>query len=285
MISERVMTTRTGPGGRVAHDASGRALHSVGKRHTRLTSELRGLLGDTQVGEDGQDWHGLVWWYPQVKRWSTVRSVGRGSGGGTALPLNAEAVDFVSGTYWADEQNRVMPQARTERDIADLGDPLNYRPGFEMTALGLECSVRRGLGQAPPPRRTPARDPLCASPAVTAALVYLLEFSPEIAADDMLRDLVRSEAIRLLVRSRGMLHGARWTASRGPCMHCHQPESVVSDGERAVCITPMCRTVDGERHCWRVDDEKQEWVAVLEPDLRGRGQVTDDQLSRYTNTA
>jgi hypothetical protein len=269
---------------------------TVSLEHARKVVHLREVLGDVTTDEQGEERQGLAWWYPQVKLWPTVRSVGGcGCGAGSPSPLNVEAVDFIGGHYWVGERS----QDRCSH--AELLDEDNYRAGFELTVLGLERVVRRKLGQTEPPRREAAQHLLQPTPAVVAALAYLYEFAPEIAADDLLYELVRQEAQRLVVRARGMLHGSRWSAGRGPCLHCHMPESVVSDEDRAVCINPWCRTPQGERYCWRFLGPEDVaaalaagvespgwlepgWLAVPEPDLRGRGQVSDEQLSRWTRT-
>ena len=264
----------------------------------RAVAHLRAVLGDATPNDDGGDDHlGLAWWYPQVKAWPTVRSVGAsGGGGGSApMPLNVEAVDFIGGHYWVGERSQ------DRCSTAELMDEDNYRAGFEPTVLGLERSVRAALGQTPPPARPRTGDPLQPSPAVVAALGYLWEFAPEIAADELLHELVREEAIRLVVRARGMMHGSKWSAGRGPCTFCHLPESVISDEDRAVCINPWCRDAVGGRRCWRflsqadVDQAlvagvdagdwlEVGWLEVPEPDVRGRGQVSDEQLSRWAQT-
>lgn len=240
--------------------------------------ELTALLGDTVVDEHDVEQHGLAWWYPQVKQWPTVRSVGGAGGrGGAALPLNVEALDFIGGHYWIGEKS----QDRCSH--AELQDEDNYRHGFEPTVLELEKSVRRALGQTPPTPLPRTSDPLAPVPAVTAALAHLLEVADAIAMHELLYDLVRAEAVRLIVRARGMMHGSRFTAGRSQCMYCYVPESVISDEDRAVCVTPFCRDAAGGRHCWRVDALTGQWVEVSEPDLRGRGQVTDEQLSRWAD--
>src|SRR5438128_1257726 len=47
----------------------------------RRTNDLCALLGETLVDEHDVEQHGLAWWYPQLKHWPTVRSVGAGRGG------------------------------------------------------------------------------------------------------------------------------------------------------------------------------------------------------------
>jgi hypothetical protein len=255
-------------------------LHAVETQLQHDTGKLLRALGDTDVDDHGNEHHGLAWWYPQVKLWPTVRSVGGGGGGGkpgTALPLNAEALDFIGSTYWVGESSL------DRCSDGELDDPSNYRAGFEPTVLGLERSVRRALGHLDAPRLAPAADVLSPVPAVVAALTYLRTFAPEIAAQPFLLELVLEEALRLAVRARGMMHGSRWSAGRGPCPHCHQVESVISDEDRAVCINTLCRNADdGSRHCWRYDAETG-WVEVPEPDVRGRGQVSDEKLSRWAD--
>lgn len=258
--------------------SDGPDLRAVEDRQQKTLGLLRRVLGTTDVDEHGVEHHGLRWWYPQVKRWPAVRSVGSGGSGGSGAgaPLNVEAVDFIGGHYWVGERS----QERCSH--AELMDEDNYRAGFEVTVLGLERAARRALGQNPPPRLPSTGDPLQPLPAVQAALAYLEEFAPEIAQHEFLLELVREEAIRLVVRARGMMHGSRFSAGRGPCPHCHQVESVISDEDRAFCDNQMCRTRTGERHCWRFLEGQ--WVEVPEPDIRGRGQVTDEQLSRWRET-
>jgi hypothetical protein len=239
---------------------------------------LLGLLADTSVDEHETEQHGLSWWYPQVKQWPAVRSVGGagGSSGGAALPLNVEALDFIGGKYWIGERS----QDRCSH--AELMDEDNYRHGFETTVLELDKSVRRSLGQSAPEPRPRTGDPLQPMPAVTAALEHLVANVDAVALMPFLFELVRSEATRLIVRARGMMHGSRFTAGRSQCMYCFEVESVISDEDRAVCVTPFCRDEAGGRRCWRKDITGS-WVEVIEPDIRGRGQVSDEQLSRWSD--
>lgn len=256
---------------------------------------LRRVLGATVIEHDVEQ-HGLAWWYPQVKAWPAVRSVGGAGGGGrAALPLNAEALDFLGGRYWVGEKS----QDRCSH--GELMDEENYRLGFEPTLLELDRSVCRALGLLPPPLQPRATDPMSPTPAVLAALDHLLELVDAIAAHEFLSDLVYSEATRLIVRARAMMHGSRFTAARSQCMHCHEVDSVISDEDRAVCINPWCRTPDGNRHCWRVASfdaagrllpagqehkaTRRDWVEVTEPDIRGRGQLSDEQLSRWADVS
>lgn len=259
-----------------AQTTSDGALRAILTPEQLRTTDLQRLLGDTTVDEHGTEEHGLSWWYPQVKHWPTVRSVGAGGSGGgkSALPLNAEALDFIGGQYWIGEQS----QDRCSE--ADLMDEDNYRHGFEPTVLELEKSVRRALGQLQPPAYARAADPLDPVPAVVHALAHLLDMAAVIAEHVFLYELVRSEAVRLIVRARSMMHGSRFTATRSQCMYCFETESVISDEDRAVCVTPFCRDETGGRRCWRKDATGQ-WVEVVEPDIRGRGQVTDEKLSRW----
>jgi len=128
-------------------------------------------------------------------------------------------------------------------------------------------------------------------PAVVAAIEHLHAMTPALAENYLLTTLVVDEAIRLIVRARGMMHGSKFTAGRSQCPHCYELESVISDEDRAVCVNPFCRDATGGRHCWRmlpvdVNDRPMpgaEWTEVNEPDLRGRGQVTDEQLSRWAD--
>lgn len=250
---------------------SGGALRAV----TTPAQKLRQLLTYGHHDEySGEHQPGLLDWYPTVVQWTTVRSVGEPGGGKTApLPFNADAMDFLGGRYWANPD-----MTMGEAGPAGEADPENYREGFEPTVLGLEAAARRGLGFE---RATHLRGlPLEPKPAVTAALKWL-GHSAELLYDalPLLADTVREEALRLIVRSRSMLWGARFTAQRSQCPLCFQTESVWSDELRAVCITPTCRRADGSRHCWEFVDGV--WHSVQEPD-RGRGQVSDEQLQRWS---
>lgn len=276
------------------HDVSGRP-RRVRSSHEERVEYLTEVLADTTVDDHGVEQHGLAWWYPQIKQWPTVRSVGSGgsSSAGSSLPLNAEALDFIGGHYWIGEKS----QDRCSQ--ADLLDEDNYRHGFEPTVLELDKSVRRALLLLPPEPQPRAADPLQPTPAVVVALEHLLSLVDAIARNDLIYELVRSEAIRLIVRARGMMHGSRFSAGRSQCPHCYEVDSVISDEDRAVCVNPICRDTVGARHCWRIvavdgegqqlSDDKQHlaarriWVEVGEPDIRGRGQVSDEQLSRWAD--
>jgi hypothetical protein len=242
---------------------------------TTPAQALRQLLTHGHDDEHtGEHQPGLLEWYPTVVRWTTVRSVGAGGGGKHApLPFNADAMDFLAGRYWANPD-----MTMGEAGAAGEGDPENYREGFEPTVLGLELAARRGLGFEQPTRLR--AEPLAPKPAVIAALRWL-GGAAELLYDalPMLADTVREEAIRLAVRSRSMAWGTRLDAQRSQCPHCYQVESVWSDEDRAVCITPTCRRPDGSRVCWRKVDG--DWTEVQEPDIRGRGQVSDEQLTRW----
>jgi hypothetical protein len=262
--------------------------------------KLRQLLTYGHHDErSGEHQPGLLDWYPTIVEWTTVRSVGGGGGGKHApLPFNADAMDFLAGRYWANP-DLTMGEAGPSGE----SDPENYREGFEPTVLGLEGAARRGLGfaQALPQRA----EPLQPKPAVLAGLRWLGD-ATEMLYDalPLLAETVREEALRLIVRSRSMTWGSRLTAQRSQCPHCYQVESVWSDEERAVCITPTCRRPDGSRHCWMALCSACEksapeeprckasalgvhqlvWAATQEPDLRGRGQVSDEQLTRWATT-
>lgn len=269
-------------------------MQAVKSQHQVRVETLTRLLGDVTEDEHGVLHHGLTWLYPQVKTWPTVRSVGGGGGGkpGTALPFNAEALDFIGGDYW------VGDSSQDRCSDSELDDPTNYRTGFEPTVLGMEQSVRiqLGAGRAPKHPRPSADDILEPLPAVTAAIAWLLAAVDAIAANDFLYAFVREECARLASRATSMMLGSRFSAGRSQCPHCYQTDSVISDEDRAVCVSPICRRADGSRHCWRwalerpeqLPDDGQPWVAqwvdVDEPDLRGRGQVTDEKLSRWAET-
>lgn len=243
------------------------------------TTRLQELL--THGYEDpwtGEHQPGLLDWYPMVVLWTTVRSVG-GAGGGrhAPLPLNADALDFCRGRYWADVD---IPMSAA--NSAQLADPTFYRPGFELTALGLEASARRALGLSPR-LKTPSAVGSARSD-VIAALRWLSTATETLTeAAPLLASTVREEALRVSIRSRGMLWGARLSEQRSQCMYCHQVESVWSDEKRAVCITPTCRQADGSRHCWGYIDGA--WEPIREPDVAQRGQVSDEQLQRWADTA
>jgi hypothetical protein len=253
----------------------GGALRAV----TTPAQRLRQLLTYGHHDErSGEHQPGLLDWYPTVVEWTTVRSVGGGGAGGKTapLPFNADAMDFLGGRYWANPDLTMG-----EAGAGGESDPDNYRDGFEPTVLGLEASARRGLGFAP---ATHLRgQPLEPKPAVVAALRWL-GHSAELLYDALpfLAETVREESLRLVVRSRSMAWGSRLTAQRSQCPHCYQVESVWSDEERAVCVTPTCRRPDGSRHCWQV--VAGQWAEVPEPDVRGRGQVSDEQLQRWSST-
>lgn len=255
--------------------------HQSGLRAVLTPAEkLRNLL---TYGHDdertGEHQYGLLEYYPIVVAWTTVRSVGDGGGGGgkhAPLPFNADAMDFLAGRYWTN----------TEVTMAGAGaageaDPENYREGFEPTVLGLELAVRRQLGLNPAPRMR--AEPLQPKPAVVAALRWLGSATETMcAAVPFLADTVREEALRLVVRSRAMAMGSRFDAQKSQCPHCYQPESVWADDRHAVCITPVCRHEDGSRRCWTAVEGA--WVSTQEPDLRGRGQVSDEKLMRWAET-
>lgn len=268
-----------------------RSVPAPGSTHAQ---HLLGLLGDTLVDEHDVEQHGLSWWYPQVKQWPAIRSVGgSGGGGGASLPLNAEALDFLGGHYWVGERSQ------DRCSTTELMDEENYRHGFELTVLELDKSVRRALGQQPATPTPRAADPLQPTPAVVIAIEHLVASIDAIVLQPFLYELVRSEASRLIVRARGMMHGSRFTAGRSQCMYCFETESVISDEDRAVCVTPYCRDEAGGRRCWRMvgfdadgqqlpDGQehravRRQWVEVVEPSVRGRGQVTDEQLSRWAD--
>jgi hypothetical protein len=283
--------------GRAAAVQSGSALRSVTTPAQRLRQLLTHGHDDEHTAEHQP---GLLEWYPIVVEWTTVRSVGGGGGGRHApLPFNADAMDFLGGRYWANPDVTMG-----EAGAAGEADPENYREGFEPTVLGLESAARRGLGFGPASHWRGA--PLEPKPAVVNALRWL-GHSTELLYDalPLLADTIREESLRLIVRSRSMAWGARMNAQRSQCPHCYQVESVWSDEDRAVCITPTCRRPDGSRHCWRVLCQACHrppaeaprcaemgdgvhvapvWAEVPEPDPRGRGQVSDEQLTKWAST-
>jgi hypothetical protein len=265
-------------------------LQAVKDQHTIRVETLTRLLGETFVDDDEVEHHGLTWLYPLVKKWPMVRSLGGGSGKpGSRVPFNAAALDFLGSFYWTGESS----QDRCSH--AELMDEDNYQPGFEPTVLGMERSVRIALKTGPPPTRQPQvpGDILKPIPAVVDAIAWLLAAVDAIAADPNLYALVKSEATRLATRAASMIFGSRFSASRSQCPHCYQPDSVISDEDRAVCVNPWCRTATGGRSCWEwlankpalaADDWRPQWIEVPEPDVRGRGQVSDEQLSRWAQT-
>lgn len=246
---------------------------------TTPAERLRRLLTDGHDDElTGEHQLGLLEYYPIVTEWVLVRSVGTGGGGGkhAPLPFNADAMDFLSGRYWANPDVTMAGAGP-----AGESDPDNYREGFEPTVLGLEAAARHGLGFRPAPRVR--AEPLEPKPAVITALQWLGGAAEAIVEQlPFLAETIREEVLRLIVRSRSMAMGSRFDAVRSQCPHCHQAESVWADEDRAVCITPICRHEDGSRRCWVAVDGA--WVSVQEPDLRGRGQVSDEQLTRWAST-
>lgn len=236
------------------------------------------LLGETSIDDEGLEQHGLGWAYPLLRGWTTVQSSTGGPGSaGSTLPLRVAALDFLSGSYW------VGVASQDFSSWEDLADPRNYALGFEPSVLEMESAIRCGLRTGPPPlrdRQMPTD--------VLAAIRWLLAAVPAIMGAGLDR-YATAEAGRLVTGAEAMMLGPRWSASRGPCSYCHQPDSVISDEDRAFCLTSWCRTRAGERHCWRwlstrpvgaPDSWRPEWVEVGEPDVRGRGRVTDEQLTR-----
>jgi hypothetical protein len=276
----------------------GGALRAVPTPAQRLRQLLTYGHHDEHTGEHQP---GLLDWYPIVVEWTTVRSVGGGSGGKHApLPFNADAMDFLGGRYWANPD-----MTMGEAGAAGEADPENYREGFEPTVLGLELAARRALGFESAMRMR--SEPLAEKPGVLAALRWLGDTTETLySVLPLLADTVREESLRLIVRSRSMAWGARMNAQRSQCPHCYQIESVWSDEDRAVCITPTCRRPDGSRHCWRMlcqacqrppteaprciasADRRHvapTWAEVAEPDPRGRGQVSDEQLTKWASAS
>jgi hypothetical protein len=220
------------------------------------------------------DRHGLAWWYPHVAELVGVRTTsGRAGGGGAvAVPIDLGALDFVDGQYWA------LDEAPTERT---MDDPDSYRLGFVPTVIELEKSARRALRLAPRPRpKAEGYDGLGLDGRVTAALEWMAAHAEQLVDEaPMFAETVRSEALRLLGRSSAMVMGNRFTATVNACMYCTQT-TVVADEDRAVCINPDCRRDDGSRWCWRYDSGAGTWIEADEPDVRGRGQLADDQLPK-----
>lgn len=264
-----------------------RALLEQKKQTTR---ELRRLLGDVDVDDHGVETQGLIWLYPQVKLWPTVRSVGgAGGSGGSSAPFNVEALDFIGGKYWTGAMALNLdgrPKSQNAANPGELLDDDNYDTGFEPTIIGLAGAVAHTLKIPDPPRLPGDSDPLKVIPSVAAALQWLFDRAPEIADDWFLTKAVRDEAQRLIARASSMMLGSNIGAIRDRCPKCHQPDTVVSDEDRAVCINPICRNRNGGRHCWRWADvgNGPEWIEVAEPNVRGRGQVSDDKLSRWAET-
>jgi hypothetical protein len=244
------------------------------------------------------DRHGLAWWYPQVVAWVGIRSTsGRsGAGGAVAVPIDLGALDFLVGRYWVGEKDD------------DVDDETNYRSGFVPTILGLEQSARRALGLGPRPRsRAEGYSGLGEDPRVDEALDWLAAHAAAVLEDghELFAETVRDEALRLLARATATLYGGRFEATQNPCQYCESSDSVIADEDRAVCINQDCRDTHGGRRCWRsVDvaandelgyeswlgyapddamphDPVMQWVLVEEPNVRGRGQVTEEQVLRW----
>ncbi len=240
------------------------------------------LLGWDEDDDAGQGVHrpGLADSYSTVVEWTTVRSVGDAGGRGgkdAPLPFNADAMDFLGGNYWADTE-RPMPSGQTDREQDELSDPLNYRPGFEPTILGLEASARRALGFGPAPRLR--GEPLEPKPAVIAAMAWLAEALPALRERaPLLAEGLHTEVLRLWLKVRTMVNGARIKAGVNQCEHCYALSVVATDVD-AVCINPMDKAPDGGRRCWwnDPDDPTSWWVSVTEP-ARGRA-WSDEQLER-----
>ncbi|MCU1590045.1 MAG: hypothetical protein JWP11_1301 [Frankiales bacterium] len=263
------------------------SLQAVNDEHDRRVQLLEQLLGDASIDDNGVEHRGLAWLYPEVKQWPMVRSIGGAGGGkpGSALPFNAEALDFIGGSYWTGESSQ------DRCTDAELDDVENYQPGFEPTVLGMEDSVRRALKAGPVFRERQALDDILEPmPSVLAAIAFLRSSIVAIAGDDFLFRFVREEASRLATRAASMMLGSRFSAGRSQCPKCYEPQSVISDEDRAVCVNPFCRTAGGMRHCWEwlttrpegaAADWRAQWIEVDEPDVRGRGQVTDEKLSRW----
>jgi len=254
----------------------------VGTAGARLTLEQRraaALAPQQDAWWCDPDWdrHGLAWFYPHLLELVGTRTTkGRsGGGGGIAVPIDLLALDFLTGRYWASE---FAPSETT------LDDPDNYRPGFVVTLRGLERSVCRALRLTPRPR--PTAEGLGIDDGVLDTLAFLALHADQLVDEaPMLAETVRSEALRLLGRAAAMVLGNRFTASVNECMYCYQ-QTVVADEDRAVCRNPDCRRGDGTRRCWRFQFEElageERWVEVDEPDVRGRGRLSDEQLSRWT---
>lgn len=239
---------------------------------------LRQLLVRGYVDEHTQERHpSLLDWYPTVVAWSSVRD-GRGGGGsGGSVPLNVAAIDFCSRSYWAAPD---IPMPGTEQ----ANNPDHYRPGFEVTVLGLSDTARRALGTEPAIMPRDAGASHLPRPDVQRALRWLALRAQDLwTGHPQLALTIEAEANRLLVRVYAMAWGSSRDTTHSQCPYCHQVESVWSDGSRAVCITPTCRRPDGQRRCWQVNPADDAWHEVEEPDADGLGRLTDDALSRWTS--
>jgi hypothetical protein len=251
--------------------------------------DRRGLVpqNDGWACDPAWDGHGLSWWYPHLIDLIRVRTTsGRGGAGGSlAVPIDLTALDFIAGKYWSADE------PPTE-DTVD--DPDNYRLGFVPTVIELEKSARRALRLQPRPRpRAEGYDGVSEDQRVVAALEWLAVHAQQLVDEaPMFADTVRAEALRLIGRASALVIGNRFDATVNVCMYCEQ-ETVVADEDRAVCRNPQCRRPDGTRRCWRYQEivyldgthsGTYGWVEVDEPDVRGRGRLTDEQLSRWTRS-
>jgi hypothetical protein len=261
----------------VDQDAPGAAAKMTAYQRMSLVAQADGWWCDSSY-----DGHGLTWWYPKVVDMVGVRNTGgrRGSGGAVAVPIDLGALDFLAGKYWA------LDEPPTERTI---DDPDSYRTGFTPTVIGLEQSARTALGlERRLRRRHEGYDGVSADPRVLEALAWIAAHADNIVAEaPQLAATIKHHANRLRGRAMVMLLGSRFEATVNECMYCEQL-TVIADEDRAVCRNPDCRRPDGARRCWRLLEPEPgaelTWTEVDEPDVRGRGRLSEEQLPRWTET-
>lgn len=276
-------------------EASGAACEAPGAGGDR-----RGLVpqDDGWACDPAWDRHGLSWWYPHIVGLVRVRTTnGRGGAGGSlAVPVDLTALDFLAGKYWSADYAPAHTVECGDPKVSqhcDGCDPDNYRLGLVPTVIALEQSARRALRLKPRPRpRVEGYDGVSSEdPRVYAALEWMAVHAQQLVDEaPMFAETLRNELLRLVGRAAAMMLGNRFTATVNACQHCEQ-ETVVADEDRAVCRNPECRKADGSRHCWRYQEVMYAdgtpsgtfaWVEIAEPDVRGRGRLTEEQLSRWT---
>lgn len=243
---------------------------------TEAGLQLRNLLLG-YVDEHTQDSHpGLISYYPTVVALTATKSGRGGSGTGGNVPLDTAALDFCSGAYWSAD-GRPMPDTEQARN------PDNYRPGFEMTVLGLVDTTRAALDMTPAILPRAVGQTHAPRPDVFNGLRWLSLRADDIAdRHPVLFRNICVELTRLWVHVYGVVWGSSKDVTHSQCPHCYQVESVWSNGTNAVCITPGCRTESGARWCWELVGG--EWQAIAEPDA-GDGTHTDEDLQRWSDVS